>query len=627
MKQVKPYSFEQVREQLRHAIDRSKGRHRRWRTLEVLYRTGDVKLAEEFYAKAEAGTLTDIWDVPLDQHVVNLALPHLNLIVSSVTARDPKHIATPLGGGDEAEVAAKVAEQVVDYYWLRTHATEKLGDATWDLVRLGNGFLKIGWAHESFEEDRDELEIAEEFAELVAADAQLSDLEGTELTDLAALGEHVALTNTVIERDEPYVEYVSPYDVFVPPNARRMNETRWVAQRVTLPVDEILANDAYDTDEHRLKKDGSRTGNDQVSEWRRKADDEAWLDETGAAGALETATLWEFYDLRSGHLMVLQIDGDKPLYEGPMPWSHTRSPFVHLRGYSEDGNEFWAFGALENVAHAQAMFNEMWTEQLENARRSGTKYVAEKEILTEEVRTALMSDESEIVVPVEADGQPVGELISALPRAALPAEVFQSRMEAEEFIKKTLGINDFQAGGVGSDRMSATAAAVVDGVASLRAQDMVAAVENGASDTAAVLLLLCQEFLDIPRVIRVTGTDGSAWPQVSAADLRGEFLMKIEGGSLKAINPATLEQRGLRTLSQVAPALASIGMDPQPAVRQALRDMGYDPDQMMKPLQAPPPAPTAPGAGGEGDPVPADVTAAGGPPTSADAQTGGEVFL
>jgi hypothetical protein len=129
--------------------------------------------------------------------------------------------------------------------------------------------------------------------------------------------------------------------------------------------------------------------------------------------------------------------------------------------------------------------------------------------------------------------------------------------------------------------MSATAAAVVDGVATLRAQDKLAAVETGVSSIGLRILLLCQEFLDESRAIRIAGPGGAAWLSVSASDIYGEFKVNVEGGSTRALNPATRAQRGIQTLQTVIPVLTQLGYDPTNAVRMALRDMGYDPNYLL----------------------------------------------
>lgn len=616
-----PYTLEQAQAAVRDALNRSKDRHELWRVLELLYRTGDIAAAKA--AAPATGTLDVVGG--LSNEVVNLVLPHTTVMVASVTANDPRMVMEPLAGGEDTETAAVVAENIVHHFWRKAFATQDLADATQDAVHLGNGFLKVGWDFDAEERERAADEVEAELAALLDADRRLVEL-GADPTPVEELRAQVASTTSVTRADEPYVEYVPPYDIFVPPNARRMWETRWVAQRVTLPLEEVEGNPEFAGGVD-VRPDGPTHGKgatDYRAAWARKAAEAAVGVETG-----QTATLFEFYDMRAHRMMVFQLDASAPLYDGEIPWSHRYPPFVHVVGYRENGTEFWGFGDLENVAHIQGMLNEFLTEQIDNARRSGQKYLINEDAASDELTDALESDQSDVVAYIRTNGLPLSEVIQPVVRQALSGDVYAVKAEMEEYLRKVLGVNDFQAGGVGADRMSATAAAVVDGVATLRATSKVKSVEDAAAQVGRLILLLCQEFLDEPRAIRVAGVRGAAWPKVDRDDIRGEFHVTVEGGSTQAMNPATREQRGLRSLTQIVPAVADLGFDPVPLVRSALRDLGYDPDVVLatpEPAPAPEPPPAAAGGVPEGAPA-APMAELGGPPTAALAQAMGDLAI
>lgn len=628
-----PYDLKTAQDMIRAAIARDENRHAKWRALETLYRTGSIDLAQ----KAEKAGGLDLLP-ELDRQVVNIVLPHINVMLASIVARDPKHLAEPVGGNMQAEEAAKTAEGLVSYFWKRSQGTEDLRDATQDMLLLGNGFLKSGWLYEAHDAEGDEPEFVE--AQLEAADMAIEagvddDTPGEDFSP-----------PTVVDVDEPYLEYASPYDVFVAPQANRMETAPWVCHRVTLPLDEVEANEQYDSTV-KINPDGTSggaIGEEHVAEWARQHRDEATWEQN--VRPLQTATLFEFYDMRARRLMVFQLGADKPLFDEELPYSHRYPPFVHMTNYRPNGSTFWGFGDLENVARVQALFNEMTSMQVDNARRSGNKYLVSEDAWTPELAAALESDMPDVVAKVKApNGIPLDQIITMVQREGLSGDVWQTKGEFEEYVRKILGINDFQAGGAGADRMSATAAAVVDGIASMRAMDKVAAVERAASRAGMLLLLLCQEFLDEPRVIRIAGPDGAVWPEVSAEDIRGEYLLSIEGGSTQAVNPQTREQRGMRTLSEVLPLLENYGMDPMPLLRSGLKDLGYDPDLILRPNPNPPqPEGGAPGpGGGELDDMTddqiaealmgqADAPAAagvenGGPPAGLEAQLAGDIAL
>jgi hypothetical protein len=618
---LKPYKLHQMQDLVRHSVLVMDKRHQRWRLLEAIYRTGSLHQATQ----VEPGRLQELLPM-LDEHAVNLVLPHINIIMASVVSRDPQFVTTPSGGGEEAEKSVEIAEAIVNYFWRRLRVTRELRDATADAIKLGSGFLKVGWTLVENEEELSNIERKEQALDLYERERLSSILEQREFnSSIDKFMKGVPHSSMRVIRSEPFVEYVSPYDIFIPSNARRMEDVRWVCHRVTLPVDEVLANPEFNVTETDIVRDGTEVNpsDEYQAEWRRQSEDAEG--QYASAEALDTATLWEFYDMRTRKLTVFQMNSPEPLWEGELPWSHRYPPFIHIRNYTGSGNDFWGFGDLENIANIQYMFNEFLTEQIENARRSGQKYLINKDAMSDELIAALESNESDVVAPVESiNGQPLSEIVVPVFRQALSGDIYAAKAELQNYMQEVLGVNDFQAGGVGADRMSATAAAVVDGVATLRAQDKITSIEDGAAQVGNLILLLCQEYLDEPTAIRISGDAGAEWPEVTKADLYGEFLVKVEGGSLKAVNPATKEQQGLRMLQQVLPIIIELQYDPTPALRSALRDLGHNPDDILAPMNnqiAMEPGGAPPGVSPSAPTAP--ISNMGGPPTAEQAQTAG----
>ncbi|MGA1753255.1 MAG: portal protein [Pontimonas sp.] len=621
--ELKPFDLEQMQNLVRHHVSIMDLHHQRWRLLEAIYRTGSLQQAEQY----KPGQLQQFMP-RLSEHTVNMVLPHLNIIMASVVSRDPLFMSIPYKGGEDAEKAAAISDAVINYFWRRLRVTRELRDATADAVKLGSGFLKVGWNHLENEMELDGMERRERAMDMYQQERLKAIMEEREFEGNIELMERsVPSSEMRVIKSEPFVEYVSPYDLFVPSNARRMEDARWVCHRVTLPVDEVLSNPEFDVSESDIIRDGMtiNPADEYQAEWRRQAEDAKGI--YASSEALDTATLWEFYDMRTRKLTVFQLEASEPLWEGDLPWSHRYPPFVHIRNFTSAGHDFWGFGDLENIANLQNMLNEMFEEQIENARRSGQKYLVRSDALTDDLMAALESSESDVVAPVEVpNGEPLDQIIVPVFRQALAGDVYAAKDQLQNYMREVLGINDFQAGGVGANRMSATAAAVVEGVATLRAQDKIQSIEDGAAHVGNLILLLCQEYLDEPTAIRIAGEDGVSWPQVSKNDLYGEFLVSVEGGSMKAINPATREQQGLRTLTQVVPMLAQMQYDPTPALRMALRDLGYNPDDILVPAQMMQQAAAAvPGASAE---APTSIVSQmGGPPTAENAQMAGGLSL
>lgn len=571
---MKKFTLNDKQMLMRDAVRRMDPLHQHWKVLEGLYRTG---LRRDLNARDFA----DLTPTPIPGNLlktINMTLPHISLMATSIVSRDPQMIVTPIGGQDElTEDNATFAQAVLHYFWKRTNATDDVKAATEDMLKLGNGFVKVGWEYVASEYKEtpdalmDETMVAVEQAESLAIDGGFApSMEKLKEDNVSQF------TYERVEADDPFVEYVSPYDVFLPKDARRIETARWVCQRLRLPLEDLKARFGEDAP---ISVDAAIASDQLVSTYL--------SGQTTLPEVLSYAVIYEFYDMTTRELTVFQIDGSEPLYQGPIPYQHRYPPFVHFRNYNDGGMQFWAFGDLENIAGIQLMLGEVTRAQIDDLKRAGNKYAIRKRHLTPELKKQLESPipDQVVVFDIPETGS-LDDVVRPLARSATPSDAYVMDEKLQDAMQKVLGINDFQAGGVGADRMSATAAAVVDGVATLRAQDKLAAVEAGISGIGLRILLLCQEFLDENRAIRIAGAGGAMWLQVSASDIYGEFKVGVEGGSTRALNPATRAQRGIQTLQTVIPVLSQLGYDPTNAVRMALRDMGYDPNYLM--IQAEP---------------------------------------
>ena len=581
------YTLQEKQSALRDAMRRMEPVHVHWRMLESLYRTG----AQRELTMLDLNRILPFSVPGAFLRTVNMVLPHLTMIINSVTQRDPKFVVTPQGGDvNVIERNAKIAETVLSYFWKRTDATHTLRDMAQDMVILGNGFGKTGWSYSEATVDRTSGEAALEAQDLISAAQEVASETGVPLDQntINQIVESVSMTQQLVEVDEPFIEYVSPYDMFLPANARRLNSARWVAQRIRIPIEEIKENTLFDKAAvDALVPDTGYLDPVTVAQYEAV--------EESLPKVFSHATVYEFYDMKSRTISIFQIDAEKPLFEGPIPYDHRYSPFVHMRNFSDGGNSFWAFGDLENIAGIQLMVNEIMHAELNDLKRVGNKYFINKKVLTPELTKALMDNKPDAVIPVDLPNNvSMAEVITPVTRLATPADNFVMENKLQDYMQRILGITDFQMGNIAAaNRVPGTAAAAVEGAATTRAIDKMTNVEGAAKEVATRILALCQQFLDNARAIRIAGPDAPTWLKVTEADIEGEFSIEVEGGSTSAINPVTRARQGQEILTQIVPMLAQMGYDPEPTIRTALNYMGLDPDHMLV-RPTPPPAAPAP---------------------------------
>jgi len=582
------YTLKEKQSAIRDAIRRMEPVHVHWRMLESLYRTG----AQRELTMLDLNRILPFPVPGAFLRTVNMVLPHLSMITNTVIQRDPKFVVIPVGG-DMATVErnAKVATSLLDYFWKRTDATATLRDVTQDMVILGNGFAKTGWAYSEATVDRTGAEVALEANELLMAAQEVAAESGQLLDEgtINAIVESVTVNQQLVELDEPFVEYVSPYDIFVPANARRLNNSRWIAQRIRIPMEELKNNPLFDKKAvENLKADTGYVDPVTISTYEQQ--------EEALPEVFTHATVFEFYDMKSRTLCVFQLDSEDFLFEGPIPYDHRYPPFVHMRNFSDGGSTFWAFGDLENIAGIQLMINEIMHAELNDLKRVGNKYFINRKVLTPELTKALMDNKPDAVIPVDLPNNVnMNEVMQPVQRLATPADNYVMEGKLQDYMQRILGVTDFQLGNASAaSRIPGTAAAAIEGAATTRAIDKMTNVENAAEETATRMLALCQQFLDNSRALRIAGPEAITWLQVTEADIEGEFAIDVEGGSTSAINPTTRARQGQEMLAVIVPMLAQFGYDPEPTIRTALSYMGLNPDNLL--VKQPPVVPEIPQA-------------------------------
>lgn len=575
MGKSKPYTLEDKQAAVRDALRRMEPVHLHWRMLEALYRTGAQREVTQL-------DLNRILPFPVPGsflRTVNMLLPHLNLLINSVTARDPKFSVTPTDGDPYVvERNGGVAKAVLDYFWRRADATYVLRDMTQDMVVLGNGFSKVGWSYSETTVDRTLEEVSNETDSLLTAAAEVSFELGMPVDEasLQEIVEAVSLTDQRVEVDEPYVEYVSPYDMFLPADARRMNNSRWICQRLRLPVDDIASNSLFNSKAIAdLKSDVGYA--DQTTLDHYEARDQ------GLPEAFSYATVYEFYDMKERTLCVFQLDAEEALYMGDIPYAHRYPPFVHMRNYSDGGSMFWGFGDVENVAGLQLMINEIMVAEINDLKRVGNKYFINKKVLTPELAKALAENRPDQVIPVDLPANvSMQEVMTPVQRLSTPADNYIMEEKLQGYMQRILGISELQAGLVSSaSRVPATAAAAVEGATTTRAMEKLVNVEKASREIGTRMLALCQQFMDETKALRIAGPQAVTWLEVTSDDIDGEFSVEAESGSTQAINPASRARQGLDMLSMVVPMLVQLGYSPEPTLRTALQYMGLNPDHLL----------------------------------------------
>ena len=508
-----------------------------------------------------------------DQMLVNIAFSTVNVISPSISVNYPK--ITVNATSSEFAPQAVVAEAVVNYWWKHKDIRTEFRRAVKDMLTFGHGWIKVGYRFVE-EEIEGESEISE------------------------ANPDGIGHPNTIVREDSPFAERVSINDVFVDPDATSMKDIKWIAQRIRRPIADVR-NDKRYSKAARLDVSPMAVSRYADDPSRRKVYDKN-------EGYAE---IWEYYDISTNSMSVFSEGSDmflvKPM---KMPYSFGQ-PFVMIRNYDVP-DHFYPIGDLESIEPLQLELNETRSQMMNHRKKFSRKYLYKESAFDQLGRSALESDEDNVMVPVSSD-EPIGNVVTAFPAVINPPEFYnQSNMIIGD-IDRISGVSEFQRGAVSELRRTASEVNLLQDAANARTSDKLAVVEQAIAEVGRRMLQLAQQFMQGEQVARVMGRDGEPiWINFDRDYLQGDFDFEVAAGSTQPHNESFKRQMALQLVDAMAP-FAGAGIVDMSKLAAHVLQFGFgvkNPDEFLaQPQQqagGTPPVPATAGAGAPtGAPAPA----------------------
>ena len=516
-----------------------------------------------------------------DRAVVNIAKSTIDVIGPSVAVSNPRFSLQARKPEDAA--SAVITEEVLNYVWRTFKYQTQFRLAVLDKLVIGHGWLKVGYKAAKPPK-----------SVIVNPEAQDADgQEGIEDRDADHPGNSESQMNIGWEDDRPYVERVSPWDIFVDPHARHPSNMEWIAQRTRRRVNDIMVDKRYEK-KVREKAVGSHhsrytdeNAGDGRADWDR-ADSNALY-----------ADVIEFYDLRRQEVSTFLAEGSPEdgfliaPKELPYAFGH---PFVMIRNY-EVLDTFYPMGELESIEALQMELNETRTQLLNHRRKEARKYMVHMDSLDEKARQALLSNVDNQLVPFDGDIDDMGKAVLPLPTTPISGDAYNMTSIVQQDIDRVSGVSDYMRGTAAEIRRTATEAAMIQDAQNARAADKLAQVELALSEVGERLVQLMQQFMTGEHVIRVVGMAQPTWVQFDKDYVQGQFDYEVEAGSTQTRNESFRQQHALQLVDAMSPFAGIV--DPARLAQHVLRSFGIkDPAAYMMQQGG---GPGGPG-GGQGPP-------------------------
>ena len=538
-----------------------------------------------------------------DLIAVNLAFSTVNVIAPSVSVNHPKIVVSPTlpQDGDRATFV----EAVINYMWRHHDFRNPFRRAVKDFLIFGHGWLKVGWNFVEQERSLGDTE-RQELAEDAMFEANLFGAENPELAgglpsdeELTAM---IPQTSMSVVEDQPFVERISPFDMFVDPEATCMADAKWIGQRVVRRLEDAKTDKNYKPSARkRLTADAMLYPMYESSS--RQEREEFLLEE-------ERVAIYEYYDIANNTMSVSSLTGDEFLVDPiPMPYAYGQ-PFVMLRNYDVP-DYFYPMGDLEAIESLQLELDKTRSQLVNARKRYARKYLYHERSFGPEGREALESDQDGRLVPVVDENKPLSEVVIPMPQTPLSPEVYNTSAIIEDDIAAVSGVSEYARGQFPEIRRTATEASLIADAGNARAADKLAIVELGIGHVARRIIQLMQQFMTGEQVARVVGRGGeSLFVTYNRDDIVGEYDYSVEGGSTQPTNDTIRKQQAVSLLNAMAPLVGTV-IDPTALARHVLQ-RGFDikdPDKFLMdqaPMlpEGPAGAPAPPGIpGGAGMPM------------------------
>ena len=557
---------------------------------------------------------------------VNLAFSTVNVIAPSVAVNYPKIVVQ--ANNPEDRDRAVFVEAVINHLWKHHDFRTPFRRAVKDFLIFGHGWVKVGWKFVEQEQtitDNEREGLIQQAIDEATMFARQNPEQALELPTDEEIIANVPESIMRIVEDQPFVERVSPFDVYVDPEATCLEDAKWIAQRIIRPLEMAKEDKRYKP----AARKRLNLSNVESEVRYTEADDDKrqYVD--------ERVVIWEYYDVTANTLAVYAEDGDEFLIDPiEMPYAYGQ-PFAMLRNYDVP-DKFYPMGDLEALEPLQLELDKTRSQLMNDRKRYARKYLYHERSFGPEGREALESEDDGRLVPVVDENKPLSEVVMPMPQVPVSPEIYNYSQIIENDINTVSGISEYARGAMPEIRRTATEASIVADAQNARSADKLAIVEIATSLVARRVVQLMQQFMTGEQMARVAMKGGdSVFVPYTREEIVGEYDYSVQAGSTQPMNETIRKQQAISLMNAVAPLVGTV-IDPA-ALAMHVLEFGFgiqDPDkflmqqappQMMGEEEEVPPEEggVPPEMMGAGPPIPAEMIAGVPPSPELFAPTGG----
>lgn len=530
---------------------------------------------------------------PGDRLMVNLIFSTINVMAPSVAVNNPRFVVN--ARKPEAAPQAVIVEEVLNYLWRQNRYQDEFRLAVNDNLLIGHGWLKCGYKSVKPPEEKPVDDVTADPGE---------DGGNVGIDDRDPVEGNVESEMYVYE-DRPFLERISPFDMYVDPDARHPKEMCWIAQRVWRPIQDVRVDSRYSPTAR--KKASAKSW----SRWQTGDGNGDARDDKPDKGPKSWCEVIEFYDIKRREVATFALDGDDAndteggflIKPTKMPYAMGH-PFEMLRNY-EVADHFYPLGDVVQIEPLQLELNKTRTQMMMHRERFQRKWLYMKDAFDTDGVNALTSDIDNTMIPVMADR--LSDVIIPMPAVITPSDFYDQSGLITNDIDRVSGVSDYQRGSAQTAvKRTATEAAMIQDSANARSQDRLAKIEGSLARLGERVIALMQQYMTGDQVSRIVTMPGRAWVPYDNDYIQGEFDYEVAAGSTEPMNETFRRQSALQMVDASMPFLEMGVANPYGLYMYVLQKgfgvkdtqpLLLKPDPQPQPGQQDPNSPPPPGEG------------------------------
>jgi len=454
--------------------------HSKWRTMIDLYR----------------GKQWDDNSQEIDRVVVNYIFSTIRTILPSLFGKTPHIIVTP--NRDEDIKSAELLERAVNYLWKELGLKEEVRRALLDGLIVGHGWIKIGYRVET----------------VLLNTSSIKDRAKEAVAEL----DPNATNNFVdeyINDEEVWAKHISPFEIFVDPEAKNLSDARYVIHRMVKTLEEIKRDSNYkNTDKIKPTHIFEQELLENVNPTYLESDD------------IKRVVLWEIWDRESNFIRVVADGCDSFLRNEEIPYKMDGYPFAML-AFNDVPGEFYPISEVEIIRTQQLEINKIRSFQLDHIKRASRKILFEKGSLDDNQIEKLTNPEDMSLVEVNDISR-----IRVLEDITLPRDIFNVGQMQKDDIREMTGISEYQRGGFPLAKKTATEARIIQNASQSRSFEKAVLLENFTESVAKKVIQLVKQYYDRDKLITIVGDKGFHWRDYNREEIQKEYDVSVVAGSM-----------------------------------------------------------------------------------------------